>query len=408
MKEKFIIAGNGITAINAAKAIREISSDAEIHMFGDERYYPYNRIKLSKSLFDKLEEDVILLQKKDWYEANGVDLHLNVGVAGIDPSNNQILLNDGSKMGYDKLLIASGARNFKPPIAGIDNSGIYTLRQLEDAWNIHQSIEDKNSVLNIGGGIQGLETAWILHQHGKKVIIAEICNRLMPNQLDQKASQILLKILKNYNIDVLLDTQVESIQGDKQFECAAKNIGTIKCDMVIYSAGIKPNIEFLRGSPVDTKRGVIVDREMRTNIGNIYAAGDAAELEGKVTGLWNIAIAQGKTAGYNMAGRMTEYQQIVPVTTLNAFNISLFSMGNVNEGEDVYTITEEDEESNLYKRIFIKNDRIIGAIVIGDTKKSPALKTAIEKEVSLENIDIERISIDELMESIKKVKECKV
>ncbi|HEY9062980.1 MAG TPA: FAD-dependent oxidoreductase [Pseudobacteroides sp.] len=408
MKEKFIIAGNGITAINAAKAIREINSDVEIHMFGDERYYPYNRIKLSKSLLDKLEEDALLLQKKDWYEANGVYLHLNVGVAGIDASNNQILLNDGSKMGYDKLLIASGARNFKPPIAGIDNPGIFTIRQLEDAWNIHQSIEGKSSVLNIGGGIQGLETAWILHQHGKKVIIAEISNRLMPNQLDQKASRILLKILKNYNIDVLLDTQVESIICDKQFECTAKNKGTIKCDMVIYSAGIRPNIEFLRSSPVDMKRGVIVDREMRTNIENIYAAGDAAELEGKVTGLWNIAIEQGKAAGYNMAGRKTEYRQIVPVTTLNAFNISLFSMGNVNEGEDVYTITEEDAESNLYKRLFIKNDRIIGAIVIGDTKKSPALKTAIEKEVSLENIDIERISIDDLMESIKKVKECKV
>jgi nitrite reductase (NADH) large subunit len=402
MREKFIIVGNGITAINAAKAIREINTDVEIHMFGDEKYYPYNRIKLSKSLFDKLEEEAILLQKKDWYKASGVDLHLNVRVVGVDVSNNQIFLDNGAKVVYDKLLLANGARNLKPPIVGIDNPGIYTLRQLEDAWNIHEKIEDKNTVLNIGGGIQGLETAWILHQHGKKVIIAEICNRLMPNQLDQKGSEILLSILENYNIDVLLDTKVESINYNKYYECTAKNKDAIKCDMVIYSAGIRPNIEVLKDSPVEMKKGVIVDSTMRTNVGNIYAAGDVAELHGKITGLWNIAIAQGKTAGYNMAGRTTHYQHIVPVTTLNAFDISLFSMGNVEKGEDVYTITEEDARSNLYKKIFIKDDKIIGAIVIGDTKKSPALKTAIEKEVSLEDIDVESISIDELMEAIKK------
>ncbi|HEX9062828.1 MAG TPA: FAD-dependent oxidoreductase, partial [Clostridia bacterium] len=345
MNERFIIVGCGITAISAVKAIREVNENAEIHMFGDEKFYPYNRIKLSKSLFDKLEEGSILLQKKDWYEVNRVNLNLNTKVKSIETSGQEVVLSDGTHEKYDKLLIATGAGNAVPPIDGIKSQGVYTLRGLEDARNIHENLENKNVVVNIGAGSQGLETAWILHQHGKKVIVIQRNKRLMPRELDEKASLILKNVVEKFNIGVLTNTQLERITHEGSIKCTTKSGDKIECDMLIYSAGISPNIEVLKGTSVNVNHGIVVDKKMRTNIENIYAAGDVAEYNGKITGLWNIAIVQGKTAGYNMAGKEAVYEHIVPVTTLNAFGISLFSMGKVDEDSNVYTIKDEDDKS---------------------------------------------------------------
>jgi nitrite reductase (NADH) large subunit len=401
MSEKLIIVGCGIAAISAVKAILEVSSDSQIHMYGDENFYPYNRMKLSKNLFEELGEDTILLQKKDWYNANNVNLHLNMKVSSIDALRQEIILSDGTREKYDKLLLANGARNTLPPINGINSPGVYTIRDLEDVRKIKNDIDNKQIILNIGAGSQGLEIAWVLGQHGKEVVIVQRNRRLMPRELDEKASFILKYFVEKSNIRVLLNTQLEMIMSNGHMECATKDGNKIICDAVFYSAGISPNIELLENTPVKVNYGIIVDKGMHTNIENIYAAGDIAELNGRITGLWNTAIGQGKTAGYNMAGKQAAYEHIVPVTTLNAFGISLFSMGNVSEGENTFTLTTEDESTKSYKRLFFENNRIIGAIAIGDTKKSPVIKAAIENETLIKNVNLERITVDELLEKLK-------
>ncbi len=226
--------------------------------------------------------------------------------------------------------------------------------------------------------------------------------RLMPRELDETGSSILLDYVENQNIQVLLNTQFDSITPNERVECRTKAGENIICDMVIYSAGISPNIQLLNGTQVKVNHGIVVDGNMRTNTANIYAAGDVAEFDGRVTGLWNIAIAQGRTAGYNMAGKEAVYEHIVPVTTLNAFGTSLFSMGDVEEKEHTYIMTSEDDKNRTYKKIFIDNHKIVGAIVIGDTKKSPIIKAAIEHEMSLENVNLDKISVDELLEKLRK------
>jgi nitrite reductase (NADH) large subunit len=320
----------------------------------------------------------------------------------MDIQQQELILSDGSREKYTKLLLASGARNTIPPIKGIDGPYVYTLRGLEDAWSIYENIQNKNVVINIGAGSQGLETAWILHQHGKKVIIVQRNRRLMPRELDEAGSRMLQDYVEKQNIQVLLNTQFENITFNEKVECETKAGDTVICDMIIYSAGISPNIQLLNGTQIKVNHGIIVDDRMGTNIENIYAAGDVAEFDGRITGLWNTAITQGKTAGYNMAGKEAVYEHIVPVTTLNAFGTSLFSMGNVEEKEQTYTMTAEDDKNRTYKKIFIDNHRIVGAIVIGDTKKSPIIKAAVENEVSLENVDLNTISVDELLEKLKK------
>lgn len=398
LKSRVIVIGGGIAGISAIKAIREVDSKIEIHIISNEKFYPYNRLRLTKSLFGSLSEEAILLQKREWYEANRVNLNIEKEVIGIDVNKQEVVLNDESTLTFNKLLLASGAHNFIPPIEGIDNDNVYTIRKLEDAWAIKDIVEEKNKPLIIGGGIQGLETAWELSQHCEKVTIAEIQPRLMPMQLDTKASEILRNIIENFNINVYLEMQVHKIVGKNVVSGVIREDGSqVNCDMVVYNTGIRPNIKYIKDSPIMFNKGVIVDNKMQTSVQNIYAAGDVAEFDNRVSGLWNIAIEQGKIAGYNMMGKDEIYKNIVPVTTLNAFGISLFSMGNVDENKCDYSLIEEGKDNKSYKRMFIHENKIVGAIVIGDTKKSPVLKSAIESKTLLDKFDLSKVFIESEM-----------
>ncbi|HBB30186.1 MAG TPA: NAD(P)/FAD-dependent oxidoreductase [Clostridiales bacterium] len=398
MNDRIIIIGGGIAGISAIKAIRETDSTIEIHMISNEKFYPYNRLRLTKGLFGNLSSEDILLQKKEWYEINKVNLHIDKEVTWIDVKEHEVILNDGDKLNFSKLLLASGAHNFTPPIEGIEKENVYTIRHLEDAWAVKEVVSAKKKPLIIGGGIQGLETAWELNQHGEEVAIAEIQSRLMPMQLDIRASQILRNIIEGYNIKVYLEMQVYKILGGNEVTGVSGENGLqISCDMVVYNAGIRPNINFLKDTPIQYNKGVIVNNKMETSVEDIYAAGDVVEFGGRTFGLWNIAIEQGKAAGCNMVGMDMVYKNIVPVTTLNAFGISLFSMGNVDEDKCHYSLIEESEYDKAYKRIFIHDNKIVGAIVIGDTKKSPILKSAIENQTLIDKFDLYKVFVKDEM-----------
>lgn len=402
MSNRVIIIGGGVAAVNAIKAIRELDKEAEINVFQNEKTYPYYRIKLTKNLFDNLEEDKILLQKKEWYDMNNIKLHLGEEVTDIDVDKQQVTLASGSRFGYDKLLLANGSSNFVPPIKGIEKENVHTIRKLSNTQAIKENIEDKKAVLIIGGGIQGLETAWALHQQGKEVIIAEVLERLMPRQLDKRASELIMKAIENFNIKLFLNTQISEVIGKDKVESVKTNNGdNIHCNMVIYSVGIRPNKSLTENTPINTNLGVVVNNKMQTSIENVYAAGDVAELEGKIGGLWSVALEQGKTAGYNMAGKEVIYTPSAPVTIMNAFNISLFSMGNIDESSCDVTLIDDILDELSYKRLFIKDNKIIGAILIGDTKQSSLLKNLIEKEIILSDVDLSVESVNELLVKLK-------
>lgn len=402
MTEKIVIIGNGIAAISAIKSIREIDDTSEIHLIGEERFYPYNRVRLSKGLLTGLEEEKILLQKREWYDVNNVILYLNNTVISINVDKKEVGLSDGNSIGYTKLLLANGSHNVAPLIPGIGKHGVYTLKTLQDAWDITDKLKDTQVALIIGGGVQGLETAWIMIQSGKNVILSHRSARFMGKQLDEKASKILERAVVASGVQVLFSTQISEVKGTDNVEGFMSTDGnSYDCDTIIYSVGTKPNIDVLENTPLNTNNGVIVNEKMMTNVSDIYAAGDVAEYNNQIYGLWNIAIGQGKVAGYNIVGKDNVYEHIVPVTTLNAFNLSLFSMGIVDESKATDIIIEDRSEEGIYNKVLISDDKVIGAIVVGNIKSSPALKAAIENEVSLKGIDYKNISFDDLIQVIK-------
>lgn len=403
MANKIMILGDGIAAITAIKAIRETDLDSEIYLVGEEKFYPYIRLRLSKGIFDDLKENNILIQNKEWYDQNKINTFIGTKAINVFTSSQEVLLSDDSKLKYDKLLFANGASNTKPPITGIDLEGVYTLRSLNDTLNIKKGLDKSEQIIVIGGGILGLEMAWGLHQHGKKVIIVELQSRLMPRQLDEKASEILKNIIQDCGIEILTNTAVNKILGSAKVEgILISEKVELECDMVIYSIGIKPNLDLTSNTEIKTSKGILVNNKMETNIKNIYAAGDIAELDTQVIGLWNIAIAQGKVAGYNIIGKESIYEKVTPVTLLNAFEISLFSMGSIDETKATKVLIDENIETKKYKKIFIKDNVVIGAVVIGDTKRSPLLKSAIENQLPLTGVDLSNISVEELLNKLKR------
>ena len=412
MIKDIVIIGGGVAAFNAIKAIREIDSDTCIHLIQNEPVYPYYRTRLTKSLYEDLDVDKISLQKKEWYDNNHITIHLGREVIHVDTEGNTVSLDDGSCIEYSKLLLANGASNFKPPIEGIDKENVYTIRKFEDIQTIKAKADINKSILHLGGGIQNLEAAWAFCSHDKEVIIVEFMDRLMPRQLDYKASEILLKAVEASNAKVLLNTEVIAIKGQDKVESviAKSRYSTdgdagqsINCDMVIYSVGIRPNKKLYENTTILTNIGVLVNDQMQTNIENIYAAGDIAEYCGKIGGLWPVAIEQGKTSGYNIAGKDICYTGLLPVTTINAFNLSIFSIGSIDEGNATLTLTDNPEDDKSYKRLFIKDNTIIGAIIIGDTKYNNMLKKLVTDKTNISVYNLSNISVNELLDQLKAI-----
>ncbi|WP_027634496.1 NAD(P)/FAD-dependent oxidoreductase [Clostridium hydrogeniformans] len=400
MKKNYLIIGSGVASISAAKAIRDADKDGNISIYGEEASLPYSRIKLSKNLMNDLNNDKILLKKPQWYEENNIKVFDNIRISSIDIKDNLIVTSEGEKIPYYKLLITTGANNRSLPIPGNNKKGVFTLRDIMDANNIRTYLEGRNNVVHIGGGIQGLETAWTLHTSGKKVSIIEIGDRLMAKQLDKKASLILKNKIEESGVNLFLNTTIDEVLGSEKVEGIAVNKNKIlPCDSIIYSIGITPNIEIIRNTEIKVNKGIIVNDNMETSVNGIYAAGDVAELQGAIEGLWTKAMDQGKVSGSNMAGNNIKYKKAVPITMLNGFNISLLSIGDVNEGS--YDDSIEEEINHKYIKIFIKNNKVVGAISIGDVTYSQVFKTSIEKEVSLDGINLKNISIKNFILEIK-------
>ncbi|HEX9025420.1 MAG TPA: FAD-dependent oxidoreductase [Clostridium sp.] len=405
MEEEIVIVGSGIAAISAVKKIHEINPQSKITIFGEEKFYPYYRIKISKGLLGNLEEEKLLVQKKQWYTENNIKLYLDKKVVGLDPKKKEITLTDGTRISYSKLLMANGASNFIPPIKGIDKVGVFTLRTLDGAFKILDYLKDIKTIVLIGGGVQNLETANALSKGGKKVIIVEFASRLMPRQLDEFASNRLRQSIEAQGVAVMLDTQVEEILGTGTAEGFITKSGVQEsCDMVIYSTGIMPNIQIVHDTDLNVSKGIVVNERMETNINDIFAAGDISEFNGKIHGLWGIAMQQGKIAGANICNQGLNFELLPPVTSLDAFGISIFSMGDIEEYSDTDLLIEMQNDGNKYYKLFIRNNHIVGTIVLGDSKRFMSIKSIIENNIEVNFVKEAHYSVDEFIEIIRNEK----
>lgn len=401
MEKNFVIIGSGVAAVNAAKTIREYDKGSNIFIFGEEPSLPYKRIKLSKDLYSDLHSEKVLIKKKKWYQDNHISVFINTKVVKINTDEQFIVTSNEAVFSYHKLLICTGANNRRLEINGINKKNIFTIRDMKEADELKGHLEDKESVVTIGGGVQGLETAWSILKAGKKVSIVEVAPLLMRRQLDTKSSLLLKRKIEKEGVKVYLNTSIDSILGKESVTGIKMNDNSqINCDSIVYSIGVTPNTKLVHDTAIKLNRGIVVDEEMRTNIDSVYAAGDVAEVNNEIEGLWGTALEQGRVAGSNMVSKTAIYKKEIPTTIFNAFNVSLFSIGVVNEEQCDTTIVEEDGKEK-YTRLFIKDNKIVGVISLEGVAASIPYKSAIEKHVSLEGIDLLNTNISEIMSKLK-------
>ncbi|MCR2045533.1 NAD(P)/FAD-dependent oxidoreductase [Anaerosalibacter massiliensis] len=382
-KVDYLIIGNGIAGLAAAEEIRKNDDRGTITIVSNEPYCTYYRVKLTECLCKEVEDEDILVKKEEWYKEKNIEVILNKIVEEIDVNNNIIKIDDGRKVQYGKLLLATGSRPFIPPVAGKYKRGVFALRTFNDLRYIQNYFSNCKKITIIGGGLLGLEAAWSIKQLGKEVDIIEHSTYLLGRQLDEEISRKLEQKLRNTGFNLYLDSAAEEILGEDVATGIKLNEDRkISTDAILFSSGIRSNLDLVRDTNIEFNRGILVDKYLKTNIDNIYAAGDVAEVEGVVLGLWTAGNEQGKIVGGNMTGNMKEYISPTPFTTLRIGDISLFSAGNVKEFDKVY---EHKDGENIHHKVFVTNGKVTGVILFGELSKMIKAKKAV-----MEGMDIEK------------------
>lgn len=361
-----------------AKAIRDADVEAEIHIFTDEPVPYYTRPKLIGFIAGTVNDDKILFHPMDWYKKNRLQLHLDSKVEKVDGIGHRIFV-EGGWLEYDKMALANGSKAFMPPFKGLPKDNVFTLRTLEDAMRIRASAAKAKDVVIIGGGLLGLETARALATGfpDLKVTILEFAEHLLMRQLDHEGAEILQRAIRELGTEVVTNAETEELLGgDVATEVKLRDGRTIKCDMVVVSAGARADLSLAKGAGLQVNRGVVVDGSLRTSNPDIFAVGDVAEFEGKVWGMIPPALEQARIAAKKMLELDgPDYAGTVPSNTLKVMGIDLTSIGKVRSEHDppeegFEEIRAVSADGKVYKKFVVKDGRMIGAILLGSKKEA--------------------------------------
>ena len=374
-QDKFVIIGGGIAALSAAQSIRKRNRSAEVIILSDEEYRPYYRPALSDLLSEDLPDQRLYVFDQAWYAENRVDLRTGTRVIRIDSNQHTVITEQGDSIPYNKLIVATGARSNIPPFKGVEKSGVFALRSLQDALLLKEAIKKAKKAVVIGGGVLGLEAVWEMVSNGVEVAVVEHSQRIMPRQLDEPASGQVQQLLTAKGVKLYLGLDTEEIVGDDQVQGVRLSDGQVlEADLVLLSTGVKPNIELARDAGLEIAQGVVVDASMRTSAANIYAAGDGAQYGERLVGLWPVSLEMGRVAGAAAGGDWIEYKAPVLSTMLAAFDMEIFSIGDVNlDSEQCRVVEVKDPMENFFKRSYFKNGVLVGEIIIAsrvDTSQS--------------------------------------
>jgi nitrite reductase (NADH) large subunit len=380
MVAKLVIVGDGVAGVVAARTIARMRPEARIDLYGCESHYYYRRPRLWEYLSGQIAEEDLRSYPPTWYRERGIRVHRGERVTGIAPEGSRITLADGRTPSYDRLLLATGSHPCVPPIPGIEKEGVFTLRTIEDARRIRACARRARKAVVIGGGLLGLETARALSILGLGVTVLELFPRLLPRQLDAEGAAVLAKKMEQMGLTVVTGAVTKAILGEDRAEGVLLSSGEhIHAGLFLISAGVLPNVALAQQARLTIGRGVIVDEYMRSSCENIYAAGDVAEYRGKLPSIIPAAIAQGRVAGMHMAdGDPKPYRGVTPSYVLKSVGISLMSIGITDpQGGEYQELRRADDAGQRYRKLVLKDGRLVGAIMVGETEGTDTIRRLI-------------------------------
>lgn len=384
---RYVVIGASAAGISGAKTLRELDKDAEIVLISKDENV-YSRCILHHYISSHREVDALNFTSKKFFEENNITWMKGLEVISLNDKEQVLELSNGETLRYDKLLICSGASAFIPPVPGLrEANNVVGLRNLDDAVLIKEQAKKIKNVVVLGAGLVGIDAVSGLLGQGLNISLVEMSNKILPLQLDKHASDVYEKKFIEEGVSLKLGVKAEKLLLDENNNPTALLLNTgeeVPCELVIVATGVRSNVSFMENSNVECdKFGLIIDAKGKTNIENIYGAGD-------VTGrnpIWPTAVKEGIIAANNMLGKesvMTDF--FGSKNTMNFVKVATMSLGMVEPADETY-IVETQVEGDNYKKIIHKEGKIYGAIIQGDLSYAGVLTQLIK-----ENIDVSKVT----------------
>jgi len=370
MKEKLVLIGNGMAGMRTVDELLKLAPEKyDITVFGAEPHGNYNRIMLSPVLAGDKTIGEIVIHDLQWYQDHNITLHTDTTITAIDKANQHVITADGTQTEYDRLILATGSNPVILPVDGKELEGVISFRDINDVNIMIETAKTHKKAIVIGGGLLGLEAANGLMIQGMDVSVVHRSNTLMNQQLDQAASDLMLAELQEKGMHFLMRHDTAELIGEDRVEKVRFKDGTeVEADLVVMAVGVRPNIKLAQDSGIACERGVLVDDTLKTYSANIYAVGECVQYRNETFGLVAPLYEQAKVCAKQLANvGGSKYVSSVTATKLKVTGINLFSAGDFIGDEESEELVYQDPSRHIYKKIVLKDNKIIGTVLYGDT-----------------------------------------
>jgi NAD(P)H-nitrite reductase large subunit len=404
---KYVIVGASAAGIGAVEAIREVDPVGSITVISDELCPQYSRPMISDLVSGKANFDKMMCREDQFWEKNNVQALTGRTAVSLNLAGKYVALDSGDHIAFEKLLIATGGKPFVPKIEGAEKEGVFTFTTLSDAESLVAKIETAKSAVVIGGGLIGVSVTEALTKRGLEVTMVELKDKILSLILDPISSEMVENVIRKAGVTIATGQSVQRIVGkpedDNVVGGAVLTKGEqVQCDVVIIAIGVIPRMDLASGTDLKTNRGIIVDKFMHTNVSDVYASGDVAEAydfvfgENRLLPLWPLAQQEGKVAGYNMAGKKAEYAGGTAMSALKYFGIPIISIGiaNPQENSTYEILVKHEPERDLYRKIVLKDDVIVGLTLVNDIERAGVLFHLMKNGVKVKKFKQELLSED--------------
>lgn len=392
---KYLIIGNSAAGLFAAEEIRRRDLESRIILLTSELYPSYSRCLTTYYLAGEISQSQLFIRSLESTSRQKFHIEYMAEVTQLNVAWKKVITRDGREWSYDKLLIATGASPVKLKVPGETLPQVYTLRTMEDTLRIEEMIEWGKRVVVIGGGLVSLKSAYALHQRGMKVTIVVSSSQILSQMLDSVSAQLLHNHLKEHGLKIILGATVTSILGREAVQGVELIDGRILwADFVIVGKGVEPNVQMLRSSGIQVKKGIVTNDFLETSFNDVFAAGDCAETwdrvreEYRVNSTWPNATIQGRIAGANMTGAQVHYKGSLSMNAVDFFGLSVISVGVISPpSKNSYSEEWSVKESlkylpsgiPVYERLIGCNNILKGFVLVGDTQRAGILTRKVEE-----------------------------
>ena len=379
MKYEYVIVGNSAAAAGCIEGIRENNKKGTIAVISDEKYHIYSRPLISYRLKGDVTEKQMSYRPADFYKANGVETMLGKRAVSIDSKTKEVSLESGEKIGYEKLLIATGSKPFVPPMDGLDSvKNKFSFMKMDDVKGIEKAVKKGAKVLIIGAGLIGLKAAEALEHYGCEMTVVDLADRILPSILDKQTSEIMQKHIEEHGVKFILGTSAKKFDKNK---AVLANGEEISFDILITAVGVRPNTELAESAGGKVERGIITDKKQAVKgVKSIWAAGDCTVSDDITTGTAHIiaimpnAHEQGLVAGRNMAGTKAVYENAFPMNAIGFFGLHIITAGAYT-GECYEEINGEN-----VKKLYSSENKLNGFILMGEKIARAGIYTALIRD----------------------------